>query len=401
MPSAQYNLSPDGKTFIGRDNSFAGLEIGDIKQPGQFFPQFKLRRWGKNQDEANISFRLGEALLIQESAPQVSQVANKISWIGKQTQADFYDIGGLEENTGSYEMDVTLLVKPASPIIPVTLNVPKNLDLFYQPPLTADEIKEGHVRPDKAVGSYALYHKSMAGDYTAFDLDNYKAGKFGHIYRPWLIDANGRGVWGDLNIDLVKQLLTVTIPTDFYNSCAWPVRQAAGLEFGYHTVGASSYSYYLIYGGANPNPASNGVLTAITAYTRKDGVSSPLCPAIYSDNSNYPNQKLAAVDSGGSGAITYTLAWVTSSINYNNIIAGTYYWLCWKSEDSGNRSYYYYDTGSYGLRITTWLAAWPNPAPSGMPGGNTNIVSIYATYTPAAAGGGLPFHLFSQPQGVF
>lgn len=395
MPSAQYNLSPGGNTFIAQDNSFAGLEIGDIKQKN-FLPQFKLRRWGKNQDECNVSFRLGGVLLDQETNPQISQSGNKISWAGERTRVDFYDTGGLQEETGGYEMDITLLVKPASPIIPVTLNVPKNLDFFYQPPLTADEIKEGCVRPDKVVGSYALYHKTMAGDYSAFGLDNYKAGKFGHIYRPWLIDANGRGVWGDLDIDLINQLLTVTIPTDFYNSCAWPVKQAAGLEFGYHTIGTTDFANLSTNRGAIKAyslPASNGNLTKIWAYSKSIGGTGYLAVALYDDDGD-TNNKLNSVDTGTALPVDYD--WYGTALS-QAIAASTQYWFGVGTPSDGlfirfdnapsTEMHYYYNT------------SWPDPWVSSS--NKSWRLSVYGEYEAAASGGIPPQLLFPQLQGVF
>jgi hypothetical protein len=398
MPSAQYNLSPGGNTFIAQDNSFAGLEIGDIKEKN-FLPQFKLRRWGKNQDECNISFRLGGVLLDQETNPQISQSGNKISWAGERTRVDFYDTGGLQEETGGYEMDITLLVKPASPIIPVTLNVPKNLDFFYQPPLTADEIKEGCVRPEKVVGSYPLYHKSMAGDYTAFGLDNYKAGKFGHIYRPQLIDDNGKKVWGELNIDLVRQLLTVTMPLDFYNSCAWPVKQAAGLEFGYHVVGGS-YSYFgVLWTWAAKSyslPAKNGSLVSISIYGNIRQNSPNFICALYDDNGGQPNNLLAS-KTISSDAFPVNPNWVITALPYNNIIDNTQYWF--GTCGDAIAANYYYDTATQ-EQARDNHNLWTDPfSPSVW---YDRRLSIYAIYNPPAAGGDIPLHLlFPQPQGVF
>jgi hypothetical protein len=402
MPSAQYNFSPEGKTFIARDNSFAGLEIGDIKQKN-FFPQFKLRRWGKNQDESNVSFRLGGVLLDQETNPQISQSGNKISWAGEKTQVDFYDTGGLKEETGGYEMDITLLVKPASPIIPVTLNVPKNLDIFYQPPLTADEIKEGSVRPDKVVGSYALYHKTMAGDYSAFGLDNYKAGKFGHIYRPWLIDANGRRVWGDLNIDVRNQLLTVTIPQDFFNSCAWPVHQAAGLEFGYHVAGGSSnwFGSTATLSKAASNPAQDGNLTSIYVYCKSDKVSDSTV-ALYDNSSSKPNNRLTQTTPGPAVGSDMVFRWIKTSISPPySITKDTVYWLGF-GDSAGRSKNVAYDTGS-GSSGRLWnYYTFETPAGAIYQGIYNYLFSIYGEFTTAGGAMKIPYHLFlNQPKGVF
>jgi len=46
----------------------------------------------------------------------------------------------------------------------------------------------------------------------------YKAGKFGHIYRPHLYDSNGLEAWGDLHIE--NGIYSVEIPQEFFRqSC--------------------------------------------------------------------------------------------------------------------------------------------------------------------------------------
>jgi hypothetical protein len=251
------------------------------------------------------------------------------------------------------------------------------------------------------VGSYALYHKTMAGDYSAFGLDNYKAGKFGHIYRPQLIDANGKKVWGELNIDLARQLLTVTMPLDFYNSCAWPVKQAAGLEFGYHVVGGSTG------GCANGQLDCNGsylsgqgVVTSVSIYCSKYGsdTAGRFTLGLYDDVGGNPTNLLGNTE-GTTVPSSYQWVDVDASISINDQ-------LCWLSYWYGglDRFILKFDSGGAASRKTkaglTYVdGTMPDPHP-GYDGTNSGYTfSIYATYK--KVGGIPPQLLFSQLQGVF
>jgi hypothetical protein len=264
----------------------------------------------------------------------------------------------------------------------------KGLDFFYQPDLTLEETKYGASRPENVVGSYAVYHQTMAGDHTALGGKNYQAGKAFHIYRPRLEDANGTWVWGELNIDDKTGLLTVTIPQDFLDKAVYPVRHAAGLEFGYHTGGASEVSSDLIQcrlGKAVTSPAFSGVLTKIYVYTYSPWTNaSRVNPAIYADDGGSPSKagaKLAAIDSGGT--IPTSLNWYGTSIAYSGLLANTVYWIGSRGQ-SGYYNITRYDTGvanedNYIASGSTWNDPFGSTASFGY------RYSFYGEYTPAGS----------------
>ena len=51
-------------------------------------------------------------------------------------------------------------------------------------------------------------------------------------------DATGWKVWGELNIQVGIQ--TITIPQNFIDTAIYPIRYASGERFGYETQGGSS-----------------------------------------------------------------------------------------------------------------------------------------------------------------
>src|SRR3990167_591565 len=179
------------------------VEVGDFKSV-EWQPQVKLMRW---DNEVNLSVRQ-----VSEGTP------------------NFYDV---EEG---YEFEVILTEKPATNKVRFTIET-KELDFFYQPPLTQQEIDEGAVRPDDVVGSYAVYHATKGGMNDAAGKE-YKVGKAFHIYRPFAYDNEGNGVWCDLNITGAN--LTITIPQAFLDDAVYPV--IVDPTFGNTGIGASNFN---------------------------------------------------------------------------------------------------------------------------------------------------------------
>ena len=124
---------------------------------------------------------------------------------------EFYDETTNPE--GGYNFDVVLKSKPATNIFSFDIET-DNLDFFYQPPLNEETQKpnvvsctesqcsdqDGKViksRPENVVGSYAVYHKTMAGNYSLMGGKNYQTGKAFHIFRPKILDSAGHWVWGN------------------------------------------------------------------------------------------------------------------------------------------------------------------------------------------------------------
>lgn len=373
---SKYDLAAN--TYVAKEQSFAVCEVGDAKQPDAFYPQVKIMRW---DNECNFSARL----VHEEASPKVALVADKVQWIGEAVEAHFYEVGDGKEG-GGYEFEIILKEPPNSNVISMTLQT-RGLDFFYQPELTEEDIKEGCMRPENVVGSYAVYHKTMAGDYAALGGKNYLTGKAFHIFRPRIEDAKGNWIWGELSIDEKAGLLTVTIPQEFLDKATYPVHHAAGLEFGYHTVGASETSAsgnYWNWAKAQTTPGSNGNLTSISIYAKIQSGTPQFCTALYNDASGLPSARLVYLDSGGT-LVGSSYSWVETPLTYNNIVLGTQYWLGYLPQSNTNPFYCKYDAGS-GTQ-ERWKAksgSWPDPAGTSL--GGSNKTSIFATYTPVVVG---------------
>lgn len=365
------------------------LEIGDSKQT-EFFPQLKLMRW---DNEVNLSVRLIED---DASLPVLSANADKVSWEKSKVKVDFYEV------EGGLEFEVILKEKPVTNVIRFSIES-KGLEFHYQPSLmenykTGDFLfkkveigsvtetdvfdRDGNVlihRAANAVSSYAIYHSGKR--INKVDGKLYRNGKVCHLFRPLI----GGEVWGDLSID--AGILTVVIPQDYLDQTTYPLRFAAGLEFGYHPATPASYlTWNTAYNpganilvGARYTATTGDTITLFSVYAAADTGTDTFDMAAYTVTSNLPVTRLAA-------AITVsfntTAAWKNSSAISQAMANGVNYCL---AVGNGTASgHLYYDTVTQAAAqeevSITLPATW-----------NQDILTnyewaIYATYT--AAGGG-------------
>lgn len=347
------------------------VEIGDTKQD-EFYPQLKVMRW---DNEVNFSARL----VHDETDPKVSVDGDRVIWDGERVSINWYS---LTEGEGGHEFAVILKERPKSNVLQFTLQT-KGLEFLYQPPLTEDEIKEGCVRPDEIVGSYAVYYVDCPVNTASGNL--YRCGKVGHIKRPKVTDAAGKWVWEDLKIDVEAAMLSIVIPQGFLDNAQYPV-VSRGVNFGYQTAGGSSdHDTGLGLTKAFGTPPGDGTVTSLSIFAY--GPFNPndkFNPAIYADSAGSPGARLAYADSGGS-VLPYPAGWCSSDLSLA-ITAGTQYWLGDMNNYSAQYVFYNYDTGSANDHRMKAGTTWPDP----WPGGDTatdHRVSIYATYTEGGGGG--------------
>lgn len=260
------------------------IEIGDAKQP-DFKPQAKIMRW---DNEVNFSLRAQE-----HPDATVKTEGKLIKYITPDYEVHQYELdpGEIGED-GGLEFEWVLPKKPASNVLTATIQT-KELDFFYQTPLTKKQIDDGASRPENVEGSYAVYHKTKGGMNRADGME-YKTGKAFHIYRPKVTDADKNETWAELNIDEASGVLSVTVPQEFLDKAVYPV--IVDPTFGYTSAGATKAFYisfklssnYFNYTIGRPyNLSSNGILTKITAsFSTNSGSSSGnASAAIYRENS--------------------------------------------------------------------------------------------------------------------
>ncbi len=364
--------------FIGltaKDNPKDKIEvvIGDDKEPDVLLPQAKIQRW---DNESNVSIRLS-------GMDSFSSYQDKETIVFGDEKRDvrLYELPtSADLSEGGFEFEVILKEKPLTNVVAFTLQ-DKDVEYFYQPPLTQKEIDEGASRPENVVGSYAVYAETPKTNWTGGK--EYKCGKIGHIYRPRIIDAEGKEAWGELYIE--SGILTVTIPQEFLDKAVYPVRHAAGLTFGYDAAGVSGIHYHHDFiEGSKGVLTEAGTATSLTVYISMDvsGDSVPTKCAIYekSDDSFVMGTEQINITSTSYSWVTYDL---TSSAS---LAAGDYWLLNWGgtgSSDGWGRVKYdsvAWDSAGQIITYGTWPSTLSKTSYSNF------RESIYATY--AASGGG-------------
>ncbi len=349
------------------------VKVGGNKT-GKFEPEVKVSRW---DDEVNLSLKLKH----NEQNPQVIEGGNEIEWKGDEVSAKFYELDSTAElPEGGTEIEIDLPKKPDSNKIEFDLDS-KGLDFFYQPQLTAAQIAQGDTQPEYVIGSYAVY--ASAAKKNIVGGKEYKSGKVGHIYRPRIEDSTGNWVWGDLNINERTGTLSVTIPQWFLDTAAYPIRHAAGLTFGYTSVGANTTNVVNT-GGVivvtNPRTASSGdTITSFTQYGALSAGSGTTNWAAYRLESGYPTTRLAAAVTGTAPG---SAGWYSSSTVSQALTAGHVYGVAFGVGTTHGITAYF-DTGSAPGRYNSgWAGSQILDTP--WPGGQTDSgskYSVYATYT--------------------
>ena len=291
MNTADYKIINNTyiKDIVPNPKDFVTIEIGDSKQT-LFHPQFKLLRWN---NEVNASFRLVNS---ETDWPRITHNNHKIKYVKNKIEAHFY-----EKAEGRYEFEVILKEKPTTNVIEMTIQT-KDLDFFYQRPLWQDAglpaptaecndtvcintggMRNAH-RPENVVGSYAVYYKDCPPNFLGGK--EYRSGKAFHIFRPEVIDAVGKKVWADLHINVVRGIMTITIPQHFLDTGKYPL--VVDPEFGYHPADPSAFSTDTndntnSYMKAHSTPASSGSMTSMSIYGKINAGTPGFNPALYSD----------------------------------------------------------------------------------------------------------------------
>lgn len=342
--------------------------LGDVKPKiviggkvkDKFVPNINMSFGFGGDEEFYINLNRKDKTVNTETASlSTGKVSQKI---GDETDEYYID------KDGKLKWDIVFDSCPKSFDLQWEIKNSDGLEFLYQPETPETDTA---IRPDNIKGSYAVYcNKSN---------NKYKTGKVCHIYRPFVIDEDGKTEWCVIKID--KSTLTITLPENFMESAAYPVRLDP--TFGYTSNGASSdYWSSLCCSFATSTPASNGTLNSIYYYCRVNTGSGTARVAIYSNSSSAPSSRLAVNETGVS--ITNTsLAWAEISLSYASITSGTQYWLghSWTAD---SLLYFGYDSGTNELsRMGTNTDAFPSSWTD--VGRNSHRVSIYANYT--ASGG--------------
>lgn len=350
------------------------VEIGDILSL-DFKPHLKLKRWG---EECSLDLDLATS---EKIASIIS--GEKILWSGKNYGAEFF------QSTDGFKFNIVLPKKPLSNIFPLSFNS-NNLNFYYQPELTPEEIAEGCFRPENVIGSYAVYHATKRNH--ILGQTNYMNGKAFHWYRPLIYDAVGKQTWGILNISGGQR--TVTIPQTFLDTAIYPV--TIDDEFGYHPTGVPASTTPLgdWIKGILSTPAGAGTGVSISAYISGTATTSTYKFGLYSGTD--------FIDNGTTKQGTYsgTAGWNTQDFTSAPTLTAIEYAICaWALFVSPtNGPFLKYDSATATMKTkSATYGTWPDPITWGTDNANWKS-GIYCTYSTAGGGLSIPIvmHHYNQ-----
>jgi hypothetical protein len=240
-----------------------------------FKPEVKLEKWG---DETWIKVWTDDP--VEDTATFID---NKVISKSKDGKREYHLYPTTISQDGreieGFEYEIILNEKPDTNIITLKIEN-QGLNFYYQPPLNQEKQEEGltcseteckdkdgivvNYRPENVVGSYAVYHSTKQGDYSKMGLKNYRAGKAFHIYRPKIVDAAGKEVWGLLNIE--NDILSVEIPQEFLDNAIYPI--IVDPTFGQTSDGGSDKGLEDSVAGSHFSAPEDGSVTSITAFMK-------------------------------------------------------------------------------------------------------------------------------------
>lgn len=226
----------DGDKRARTKARYLTVEVGDSTQ-SRFDPSFKLTAW-----DGECEFRVNLATAGHTISSATRQVVTRNGRPMTRLVTATRDHELYIRKDGNFEWNIVLKEAPDTNIFTFAIET-KGLQFWYQPPLgedtidwaldsLGDSIVAGILhRPDSVAGSYAVYHSfgrhnrriiPTPGRDTTYE--TYGTGKAFHIYRPRAWDDSGKDtVWCDLNIDIVANQLSVTVPQPFLDSAVYPV----------------------------------------------------------------------------------------------------------------------------------------------------------------------------------
>ena len=362
-----------GNTYTYPRKEDVEIIVGDEKQEA-FFPRMKIKRW-----DNEVNFSVG--IVSTHEGSDINTDGN-VEWNdGHGIKARFY-----EKHNDEFEFEIELADKPKSNVLNLSIET-KGLRFLYQPELTEKESainpKTGRprcTRPENVVGSYAVYHQTMKGNYIGGK--NYRAGKAFHIYRPFVTDANGNREWCE--IDITAAGINITIP----DSLVYPI--VIDPTFGVNPENpGGSWSWDIesdmATGSLFTSPSNIDTAQSITTYLRKD---------VWDDDYNvkglivlHSNLNIISNGIGGvSSLVTSTTGgWITSTFGTDpSPSISTEYVLMVISNNYGRIAF---DSGDANQGHVDTTNSYTSPVNLGTAIHTNEEFSIYCTYTAAVAEG--------------
>jgi len=356
-------------------NAPNGFEIiiGDENQP-IFKPRIKVKRWGNE-----VNFSVG---IISPYTGHHTNLNNVIEWTDDDNiSTRFYEI-----DDTNFEFEIELESKPISNTIDLSIQS-KGLNFYFQPELTQQEIKDGHIRPENVVNSYAVYHKTKSNH--KIGETNYQTGKAFHIFRPHVIDSIGTRTWCDMHINENSHILSITVPLDFIDNAVYPI--IIDPTFGWGSQGGTGMSTEdkILMGRFQISEDGSG--TSISTWLSVDAAAKNNKCNVYDDGGGAYDTSVSPFTNGETEEIEVGIGadqLITFDFNSSpSFISGTYYRLVvWSVAGTGINNAFYDSTVAADDFYANVIIydGWPDP--TALSRYASYRFSIYCTYSTIISG---------------
>lgn len=273
-----------------------------------------------------------------------------------------------------------------------------DIELHYQPPLTAEQIAEGHQRPIEIDGGYVAYHASKRNNSLCHDGSpkrTYMTGKVGNIFRPFA-DCYGPqniylgrvwGKWDVRGLSWFKLIPVAEIPQG-------TTRIEVDATLGYTTDGGSVayFGYTFIINQVSGISTEGGTVNSISIAIGGNILASRIKYGLYKGAGGFNgNESLIEQGTYGQTADSVSGNWYTWNSNSSPVFAsGDGVFPSLASGNATRNATKYDSLASNSWQVTTSYdpslgGSFPDPVGSGNTRGY--VLSKYVTYTPAAPAG--------------
>lgn len=292
------------------------------------------------------------------------------------------------EKDGRFKWDIRFDSRPANMQIDFEMVSGGDLEFYRQPDSpekwwneqSAEYQKERPLEdflkqidiPDEVRGSYVVYCNKVH--------NKYKTGKVCHIYRPFLIDADGKTEWAELVID--RNILSIILPVDFMGAARYPV--TLDPTIGYTSAGGTGdQSAAMWLSRTSVTMPEAGTATKVYVSIRQAGSERAAYVGYYNDSAGAPH---TCLDADNSIPVSgYSQAWYSADVTGELTSGAKYYPACCVTIPSASaQNVIYLDF----VANSAWkhtLAADTMPNDPSISNDNT-AVSIYAEYTESGGG---------------
>ncbi len=247
--------------------------IGDSSSVS-FKPQLKLSAW---RDECTFTINL----------PNGNNAVNNVTTgaINNATRIDiamdnYLSYSIYKRSDGNLEWEIVLDRQPDSNVLVFDFTS-HGLLFYFQDTSQVDSVTRSQsIFPDSTIFSWAVFHASHRDNYQIINNSdityiNYETGKVFHIFRPKAIDSEKKSAWCDLDIDTLRNRLTITVPEEFLKAATYPVSidpTIGETNGGVWFTNATNLLYALYY--THVAPVEDGQLSKMYLYSYRSNAAS-------------------------------------------------------------------------------------------------------------------------------